>query len=172
MPDAELADLRICRRARCCCFAFGGYEVIPVPAGESRDPRRDVPFALIMTIVVVTAARARAGGRPGDAAGAADVEDAAGRCVGAAHRGAAAPSMITLGAVLSTLGNNMGQAAVGIAQPVRARRAGRPAAVLRPRAARGSARRSSRSSSPPRCRCARRLRLVRRRWRRRARSAA
>ena len=35
-------------------FAFGGYEVIPVPAGEARDPRRAVPFALIMTIVIVT----------------------------------------------------------------------------------------------------------------------
>src|SRR5262245_16052637 len=35
-------------------FAFGGYEVVPVPAGEARDPRRAVPFALIMTIVIVT----------------------------------------------------------------------------------------------------------------------
>ena len=35
-------------------FAFGGYEVVPVPAGEARDPRTAVPFALIMTIAVVT----------------------------------------------------------------------------------------------------------------------
>ena len=35
-------------------FAFGGYEVVPVPAGEARDPRRAVPFALVMTIVIVT----------------------------------------------------------------------------------------------------------------------
>ena len=35
-------------------YAFGGYEVIPVVAGETRNPRRDVPFALIMTILVVT----------------------------------------------------------------------------------------------------------------------
>jgi APA family basic amino acid/polyamine antiporter len=34
-------------------FAFGGYEVIPVPAGEARNPRRDVPFAMIMTILIV-----------------------------------------------------------------------------------------------------------------------
>src|SRR3954452_459307 len=27
-------------------FAFGGYEVIPVPAGESKDPRHAIPFAL------------------------------------------------------------------------------------------------------------------------------
>jgi basic amino acid/polyamine antiporter, APA family len=35
-------------------FTYGGYEVIPVPAGESKDPRRGVPFALITTIGVVT----------------------------------------------------------------------------------------------------------------------
>jgi amino acid transporter len=35
-------------------FAFGGYEVIPVPAGEAKDPRRAVPFALVMTILIVT----------------------------------------------------------------------------------------------------------------------
>ena len=35
-------------------FAFGGYEGVPVVAGETRDPRRDVPFALIATIVIVT----------------------------------------------------------------------------------------------------------------------
>ena len=35
-------------------FTFGGYEVIPVPAGEARDPRRDVPFAMITAIIVVT----------------------------------------------------------------------------------------------------------------------
>lgn len=34
-------------------FAFGGYEVIPVPAGEARNPQRDVPFAMIMTILIV-----------------------------------------------------------------------------------------------------------------------
>ena len=34
-------------------FAFGGYEVIPVPAGEARDPRKAVPFAMITTIVIV-----------------------------------------------------------------------------------------------------------------------
>ena len=39
---------------RCCSiYAFGGYEVVPVPGGEARNPRRDVPFALIMTILIV-----------------------------------------------------------------------------------------------------------------------
>ena len=35
-------------------FGFGGYEVVPVVAGETKDPRRAVPFALIVTIAVVT----------------------------------------------------------------------------------------------------------------------
>src|SRR4051812_45028195 len=34
-------------------FAFGGYEVIPVPAGEAKDPRHAIPFALITTIAVI-----------------------------------------------------------------------------------------------------------------------
>src|SRR5690349_6254337 len=42
------------RSALLLIYAFGGYEVIPVPAGESKDPRRAVPFALITTILVVT----------------------------------------------------------------------------------------------------------------------
>ena len=35
-------------------FVFGGYDVISVPAGEATDPRRHVPFAFVMTILVVT----------------------------------------------------------------------------------------------------------------------
>src|SRR3954462_15653739 len=34
-------------------FIYGGYEVVPVPAGEALDPRRDVPFAMIATIAIV-----------------------------------------------------------------------------------------------------------------------
>lgn len=35
-------------------FLYGGFEVVGVPAGEARDPRRHVPFALVATIAVVT----------------------------------------------------------------------------------------------------------------------
>jgi amino acid transporter len=35
-------------------FAYAGFENTPAAAGEHRDPRRDVPFALITMIVVVT----------------------------------------------------------------------------------------------------------------------
>jgi amino acid transporter len=34
-------------------FVYGGYDVVPVPAGEAIDPRRHVPFALVLTILTV-----------------------------------------------------------------------------------------------------------------------
>jgi basic amino acid/polyamine antiporter, APA family len=94
-------------------FAFGGYEVVPVPAGEARDPIRAVPFALIMTIVIVTAIMMLAqvvalGTLPGLAASKTPLADAAARFLGS---GGAA--LLTLGAVFSTTGNNMGQALSG-----------------------------------------------------------
>jgi amino acid transporter len=106
-----LTDLS--RSALLLIFAFGGYEVIPVPAGESKDPQRAVPFALIMTIVIVTVVLTLAqvvalGTLPDLAASKTPLADASARIMGAT--GAA---VITLGAVLSTLGNNMGQALSG-----------------------------------------------------------
>ena len=94
-------------------FAFGGYEIVPVPGGESRNPRRDVPFALIMTIAIVTIVMTLAqvvavGTLPGLAASRTPLADAA-----ALFLGAAGAAMITLGAVFSTTGNNMGQALSG-----------------------------------------------------------
>jgi amino acid transporter len=94
-------------------FAFGGYEVVPVPGGETKDPRRDIPFALIMTIVVVTLIMTLAqlvalGTLPGLAASKTPLADAAARFMG--PLGAV---LITLGAVMSTSGNNMGQALSG-----------------------------------------------------------
>jgi APA family basic amino acid/polyamine antiporter len=110
-PVPPLSDLST--SALLLIFAFGGYEVIPIPAGESKDPQRAVPFALIMTIVVVTAVLALAqvvalGTLPELAASKTPLADASARVMGAT--GAA---VITLGAVLSTLGNNMGQALSG-----------------------------------------------------------
>jgi amino acid transporter len=110
-PVPPLTDLS--RSALLLIFAFGGYEVIPVPAGESKDPQRAVPFALIMTIVIVTVVLTLAqvvalGTLPDLAASKTPLADASARIMGAT--GAA---VITLGAVLSTLGNNMGQALSG-----------------------------------------------------------
>jgi basic amino acid/polyamine antiporter, APA family len=94
-------------------FAFGGYEVIPVPAGEARDPRRAVPFALVMTIVIVTIVMTvvqvvAVGTLPGLAASKTPLADAS-----LLFLGGAGAALLTLGAVLSTTGNNMGQALSG-----------------------------------------------------------
>ena len=94
-------------------FAFGGYEVVPVPAGETRNPRHDVPFALITTIAIVTVVMTLAqvvaiGTLPGLASSRTPLADSA-----ALFLGAAGAAMITIGAVFSTSGNNMGQALSG-----------------------------------------------------------
>jgi amino acid transporter len=94
-------------------FGFGGYEVIPVPAGETRDPRRAVPFALITTLVVVTLLFALVqivalGTLPSLPDSKTPLADAS-----ALFMGPAGAAIITLGAVISTLGNNMGQALSG-----------------------------------------------------------
>jgi basic amino acid/polyamine antiporter, APA family len=94
-------------------FAFGGYEVVPVVAGETKNPRRDVPFALIMTIIIVTIVMTMAqivalGTFPGLAQSKTPLADAA-----AVFLGPAGAAMLTLGAVFSTSGNNMGQALSG-----------------------------------------------------------
>ena len=91
-------------------FAFGGYENVPVPAGEARDPRRAVPFALVMTIVIVTVVLTLAqvvalGTLPGLATSRTPLADAA-----VLFMGGAGAAMITIGAVVSTTGNNMGGA--------------------------------------------------------------
>jgi basic amino acid/polyamine antiporter, APA family len=94
-------------------FAFGGYETVPVPAGEAKDPRSAVPFALVMTVVVVTIVmvlvQVVALGTLETLEGSTTpLADAAGRFMG--PMGAA---LLTLGAVISTSGNSMGQALSG-----------------------------------------------------------
>jgi APA family basic amino acid/polyamine antiporter len=94
-------------------FAFGGYEVVPVPAGEAKDPRRAVPFALVMTIVIVTIVMTLVqvvalGTLPSLTTSKTPLADAA-----AIFLGASGALLITLGAVFSTTGNNMGQALSG-----------------------------------------------------------
>lgn len=94
-------------------FAFGGYETVPVLGGEAKDPRRAIPFALITTIATVTVIMSLAqlvavGTLPGLAGSKTPLADAS-----ALFLGAAGAAMITLGAVFSTSGNNMGQALSG-----------------------------------------------------------
>jgi APA family basic amino acid/polyamine antiporter len=106
LPDLSATGLLL-------IFAFGGYEVISVPAGEARDPRHAVPFAFIMTIVIVTIVMAlvqtvAVGTFPGLAGSKTPLADAS-----TLFMGAAGAALMTIGAVFSTTGNNMGQALAG-----------------------------------------------------------
>ena len=94
-------------------FAFGGYEVVPVPAGEARDPRKAVPFAMIATIVIVailmTVAQIVALGTLPDLAHAdTPLADAS-----LLLMGAWGALMMTIGTSISMAGNNVGAALSG-----------------------------------------------------------
>ena len=94
-------------------FAFGGFDVIPVPAGESTNPRRHVPFALVMTIVSVTiimglAQMVTAGTLPGLAASKTPMADAA-----LLFMGTGGALLIGVGSILSMTGNNAGHILTG-----------------------------------------------------------
>jgi amino acid transporter len=94
-------------------FAYGGYEVVPVPAGEARDPRRAVPFAMIATILIVgtvmTLVQITAlGTLPTLAASRTPLADAS-----ALFLGAGGALLMTAGAAISMTGNNVGQALSG-----------------------------------------------------------
>ncbi len=91
-------------------FAYGGFENTPAAAGEYRDPRRNVPFALLSMILTVTLLYGAVqwvalGTLPGLARSSSPLADAA--------RGFAGPIgawLLTAGAVLSiagTAGNTM-----------------------------------------------------------------
>ena len=95
-------------------FVYGGYDVIPVPAGEALDPRRHVPFALIATII------------DGDGRHDADADRRAGACcrISPAHStpiadaaavflGSAGALLVGVGSVVSMTGNNAGQVLSG-----------------------------------------------------------
>jgi APA family basic amino acid/polyamine antiporter len=89
-------------------FAFGGYEVIGIPAGEATDPRRHVPFAFVTTILAVTVVMTLAqivamGTLPNLATSATPLADAS-----LLFLGGAGAMLITAGSVISMTGNNMG----------------------------------------------------------------
>jgi basic amino acid/polyamine antiporter, APA family len=90
-------------------FIYGGYEVVPVPAGEAVDPRRDVPFAIVATVIgamiIMTLAQVVAQSvLPDVAAHATPLADAA-----AVFMGASGALLIGIGSVVSMSGNNAGQ---------------------------------------------------------------
>lgn len=90
-------------------FAYGGYEVTGVPAGEASNPRKDVPFAFVTTIltvaVVMTLASVVATGvLPDVAASRTPLAEGA-----ALFMGTAGALLVSVGSVVSMTGNNMGQ---------------------------------------------------------------
>ena len=94
-------------------FAYGGYEVVSVPAGEAKDPMRAMPFALIMTIVVCTLVMTLGqivalGTLEHLPASRTPIADAS-----VLFFGAAGGFIMTAGAAVSMAGNNMGHALSG-----------------------------------------------------------
>ena len=90
-------------------FAYGGYEVTGVLAGEAANPRKDVPFAFVATLIVVSIVMSLtslvATGVLSDvAATRTPLADGA-----ALFMGAAGAAMISIGSAVSMTGNNMGQ---------------------------------------------------------------
>ena len=87
-------------------FAYAGFENLSVAAGEYKDPKRNVPFALLAMIVLVTAIYAAVqlvaqGTLPGLAHSSTPLADAA-----ATFGGETLALVLTVGAALSILGTS------------------------------------------------------------------
>ncbi|WP_305806240.1 APC family permease [Stenotrophomonas sp. YIM B06876] len=87
-------------------YAYAGFENIPAAAGEYRNPRRDIPFALLTMIISVTVIYAAVqlvaqGTLAGLASSPTPLADAA-----AGFGGEALALILTLGAAVSILGTN------------------------------------------------------------------
>ena len=87
-------------------YAYAGFENIPAAAGEYRNPRRDLPFALMTMIVTVTLVYAGVqlvaqGTLAGLAGSATPLADSA-----ATFGGVGMAMLLTFGAVVSILGTN------------------------------------------------------------------
>lgn len=85
-------------------FAFGGFEAAVATAGEAKDPRRDVPFAMLVAIAATTALYVLIqvvciGTLPGLAASVRPLADAGERFMGRAGGG-----LIAAGALISAAG--------------------------------------------------------------------
>lgn len=102
--DIPLADLG--EAALLLLFAYAGFENLPAAAGEYRNPRRDVPFALLAMIATVTAIYfavqwVALGTLPGLAGSATPLAESA-----ALFGGGWLALVLTVGATVSILGTN------------------------------------------------------------------
>jgi amino acid transporter len=107
MPDVSREH--ISAAAILLIFAYGGYEVTGVLAGEAANPRKDVPFAFVACLIVVSVVMSltslvATGLLPDVSATRTPIADGA-----RIFLGAGGAAMISIGAVLSMTGNNMGQ---------------------------------------------------------------
>ena len=90
-------------------FAYGGYEVTGIPAGEASNPKKDVPFAFVAVILIVSGvmtltAAVATGLLPDVGATRTPIADAS-----ALIMGAFGGLLVSVGSVVSMTGNNMGQ---------------------------------------------------------------
>lgn len=86
-------------------FAYAGFENLPAAAGEYKNPRRDVPFALITMIITVTllytlVQLVALGTHPELATSRAPLAESAAR-----FAGSGAALLLTVGAMVSIIGN-------------------------------------------------------------------
>ena len=87
-------------------FAYAGFENLPAAAGEYRNPRRDVPFAMLamiatVTVIYVAVQWVALGTLPGLAQSQTPLADAAAR-----FGGGGLALVLTVGAAVSILGTN------------------------------------------------------------------
>jgi amino acid transporter len=104
--SARPAPAALTEAALLLLFAYAGFENTPAAAGEYKDPHRDVPFALLTMIAVVTLTYVliqvvALGTLPGIAQSASPLAEAA-----AGFGGAGAAVLMTAGAALSILGTS------------------------------------------------------------------
>ena len=90
-------------------FAYGGYEVTGILAGEAKNPRRDVPWAFVITMITVTLVMTltsvvATGVLPAIAEARTPLADGA-----ALFMGVMGALMVSVGSSVSMAGNNMGQ---------------------------------------------------------------
>jgi amino acid transporter len=94
-------------------FAYAGFESTPGPAGEYRNPRRDLPFALIVQLAIVTGLYTLVqlvaiGTVPDLGVSKTPLADA-----GRILMGTAGALLLTIGAAVSVLGTNNGSILTG-----------------------------------------------------------
>jgi len=113
VPSGPVAWSDVSSAALLLLFIFSGYEVIAVPAGETKSPRSVVPFAIFATVAVTTGINVLVqvvaeGTLPTLASSQTPLADAA-----FAFMGAGGALLIGIGAVISMMGNNAGQILTG-----------------------------------------------------------